>query len=183
VEIPIYTGFLGFDGLVGRLRSRIQQPGLANPIRPRRHLPVRRNDRRWLQVVDGVNEMELRVTQETDTFVYATSPLRLAGLDPEDYLVAGFPLAVLKTAELNPILSLLIAGFCLWLYKEMSDEQPPGFLSVAVALFFGRLVANPAIQKVEPVYRVVHWTVKKINDIWISSGLLPLPNYSKRYER
>lgn len=127
--------------------------------------------------------MDLRVTQETDTFVYATSPLRLAGLDPEDYLVAGFPIAVFKTAELHPVLSLVLAGFCLWLYKKMTVDQPPGHLSVAVSLFFGRLVANPTVQKIEPLYRASHWFVKKINDIWISSGLLPLPNYSKRYER
>lgn len=127
--------------------------------------------------------MDLRVTQESDTFVYATSPLRLGGLDPEDYLMFGFPIAVMKTMGLNPILSLIGAGFCLWLYKKMTAEKPPGFLSVAVANGLGRLLTKPAIKKVQPLYRVVHWAVKKINNIWITSGLLPLPNYCHKYER
>jgi len=127
--------------------------------------------------------MDLRVTEESDTYVYATSPLRLAGLDPEDYLMLGFPLAVLKTADINPIISLIVAGFCLWLYKKMTAEQPPGFLPVAVGIGAGKLLAKPVVQQVKPLYRALHWMVKKINDIWISSGLLPLPNYCNRYER
>lgn len=127
--------------------------------------------------------MELRVTHETDTFAYATSPLRLAGLDPEDYLVLGFPIAVMKTMGLNPILSLISAGFLLWLYKKMTAEKPPGFLSVAVASGLGSLLQKPAIKSIQPLYRVVHWAVKKINNIWVTSGLLPLPSYCNKYER
>lgn len=127
--------------------------------------------------------MELRVTHETDTFAYATSPLRFAGLDPEDYLILGFPIAVMKTIGLNPILSLISAGFLLWLYKKMTAEKPPGFLSVAVASGLGRLLQKQAIKKIQPLYRVVHWAVKKINNIWVTSGLLPLPSYCNKYER
>lgn len=127
--------------------------------------------------------MELRVTQESDTFPYATSPLRLAGLDPEDYLVLGFPIAVMKTMGLNPILSLISAGFLLWLYKKMTAEKPPGFLSVAVAIGLGKAIKNPSIKKIQPLYRLLHWAVKKINNIWVTSGLLPLPSYCHKYER
>lgn len=127
--------------------------------------------------------MDLRVTEESDTYVYATSPLRVGGLDPEDFIMFALPMALMKTAEWNPLLNLAVAGFCLWLYKKLTAEQPSGFLPVAVGLAVARLLAKPAIRKIPPVYKLLHLMIKLYNRVWISSGLLPLPNYCDRYER
>lgn len=127
--------------------------------------------------------MDLRVTQESDTYVYATSPLTVAGLDPEDFVMFALPMAIMKTMEVNPLINLAIAGFCLWLYKKMTAEQPPGFLPVAVGLKTAGLLRKPVIQQIKPVYKLLHWLIKIYNRIWIASGLLPLPNYCDRYER
>ena len=127
--------------------------------------------------------MHLRVTTESDTYVYATYPLRIAGLDPEDFLILAFPVAVLNTVDLNPILCLLVGFFCLWLFKTMTVDQPSGFLSVAFALAVGELLNNPVVQQIQPLRALLHWTAKKINNIWITSGLLPLPSYCNLYER
>lgn len=127
--------------------------------------------------------MHLRVTTESDTYVYATSPLRIAGLDPEDFLILAFPIAVLNTVDVNPIASLMVGFFCLWLFKQVTVDQPSGFLSVAFALFVGNLLNSQVVQQIPPLRNVLHWTVKKINSIWITSGLLPLPSYCNLYER
>ncbi|WP_121498319.1 hypothetical protein [Pseudomonas aeruginosa] len=127
--------------------------------------------------------MHLRVTTESDTYVYATSPLRLAGLDPEDFIILALPVAVLNTVNVNPVICLLVGCFCLWLYKNMTAGQPSGFLSIAVSLGVGRLLNNPVVQQIKPARAVLQWTAVKINHIWITSGLLPLPSYCNLYER
>lgn len=127
--------------------------------------------------------MDLRVTEESDTYVYATSPLRVGGLDPEDFLMFALPMAILKTLDWNPLLNLLVAGFCLWLYKKLTADQPSGFLPVAVGLGVARLLGKPAVRNNPPVYKLLHWLIRLYNKVWISSGLLPLPNYCDRYER
>jgi len=102
--------------------------------------------------------MHLRVTTESDTYVYATSPLRLAGLDPEDFIILA-------------------------LYKSMTADQPSGFLSIAVSLAVGELLNNPVVQQIKPARALLQWMAVKINHLWITSGLLPLPSYCNLYER
>lgn len=127
--------------------------------------------------------MHLRVTTESDTYVYATSPLTIAGLEPEDFLVLALPIAVLKTADFNPFLSVMVGVGSLWLYKFMTADQPAGFLSVAFSLGMGRLLNSSAAQNIKPLRAILLWLVKNINNIWISCGLLPLPSYCNIYER
>lgn len=115
--------------------------------------------------------------------MYATSPLRVAGLDPEDIVIFVLPMAIMKTGEVNPLINMVIAGIILWLYKKVTSNQPPGFLPVAVGLKTANLLTKPIIQKLPPLYKLLHWLIKLYNRIWINSGLLPLPNYCDRYER
>lgn len=127
--------------------------------------------------------MDLRVTQESDTYVYATSTLRVAGLDPEDIVIFALPMAIMKTMDVNPLINMVIAGVILWLYKKVTAGQPSGFLPVAIGLGVARLFAKPAVINIPPVYKLLHLMIKLYNRVWISSGLLPLPNYCDRYER
>lgn len=69
------------------------------------------------------------------------------------------------------------------LFKQVTVDQPSGFLSVAFALAVGELLNNPVVQQIPPLRGLLHWTVKKINNIWLTSGLLPLPSYCNLYER
>lgn len=52
--------------------------------------------------------MELRVTTESDTYVYASSTLKIAGLEPEDFVILVFPIAALNTVGVQPLLCLFV---------------------------------------------------------------------------
>nr|WP_192963351.1 hypothetical protein [Pseudomonas fluorescens]CEK42159.1 hypothetical protein PQBR57_0206 [Pseudomonas fluorescens SBW25] len=127
--------------------------------------------------------MDLRVTTESDTFVYATSTLRIAGLDPEDFIILLLPLAVLNTAGFQPLVSTSVGIFCLWLYKNLTKEQPPGFLPLLFSHWAGAGYNLRLVQETPPLRNFFHWLVKKINNVWINNGLLPLPSYCNVYER
>ena len=127
--------------------------------------------------------MDLRVTTESDTFVYASSTLKIAGLEPEDFVILVFPIAALNTVGVQPLLCLFAGGFCLWLYKQATAEQPPGFLPILFSISLGALYNSRFIQSVKPLRFVMHMLVKGINNLWIACGLLPLPSYCNRYER
>lgn len=127
--------------------------------------------------------MHLRVTTESDTYVYATSTLRIAGLDPEDFIILILPMASLNTAGFQPVLCTFVGMFCLWLYKTLTGDQPPGFLPILFALWAGAGFNSRLVQNVKPLRAAAHFVVKVINKIWISNGLLPLPSYCNLYER
>lgn len=127
--------------------------------------------------------MDLRVTTESETFVYATSTLRIGGLDPEDYVFMLFPMAALNTAGFQPMGSFAAGIFCLWLYKQLTSHHPPGFLPTLLGIWAGQLLNSRLAQQVPIVYRLAFGIVRVVNRIWISSGLLPLPSYCKLYER
>lgn len=127
--------------------------------------------------------MNLRVTAESNTYVYASSTLQLAGLEPEDFLILVFPTASLNTAGFQPLLCVFVGIFCLWLYKSVTGEQPPGFLPILVSLGIGKLYRSRLVQNVKPLRQLIHKLVKAINNVWINSGLLPLPSYCNLYER
>jgi len=67
--------------------------------------------------------MHLRVTTESDTYVYATSPLRLAGLDPEDFIILALPVAVLNTVDVKPHQSVCWWGVLLLVALQEHDRR------------------------------------------------------------
>lgn len=127
--------------------------------------------------------MQLRVTTESDTYVYATSPLRIAGLDPEDFIVLLLPMAIGSTAELPPMASTAIGAFFLWLYKTLTANQPSGFLQVYISAHIGYLLETKLVKKNSLLRKLVLSGIKVVNKIWVSSGLLPTPSYCNLYER
>jgi hypothetical protein len=127
--------------------------------------------------------MHLRVTTESDTYVYATSPLHIAGLDPEDFIILLFPMAVLNTFDVQPLVSTLSGAFCLWLYKSMTADKPKGFLPIMLSLWATSLLNTRFVQNNKPLRSLVQALVKTINTIWIKNGLLPLPGYCNSFER
>jgi integral membrane sensor domain MASE1 len=127
--------------------------------------------------------MHLRVTTESDTFAYATSPLNFAGLEPEDLIFLVLPMAVGSTIELQPLLSTLMGVFCLWLYKEITANQPSGFMSLWISSNIGYMLDLPVVQKNKLLRRMTIRLIKLVNYIWISNGMLPTPSYCNLYER
>lgn len=127
--------------------------------------------------------MRLRVTAESDTFVYATSQLRLGGLSPEDLLFFLLPTAITNTAGLPPLGAMFIGGFCLWLYKKVTKDQPDGFLILLVSAKSGAILRVPFVANNPGLYRFFNVIVKGTNSFWIKSGLLPSPSYCNIYER
>lgn len=127
--------------------------------------------------------MRLRVTTESDTFAYATSPIRFAGLNQEDLLLFMIPMAMASTAGLAPLGSVGCGAFSLWLYKKLTADQPDGFLVLYVASNVGALLHHPVVKKNAALRRIVHGLIKFTNTLWIESGLLPSPSYCNLYER
>lgn len=127
--------------------------------------------------------MHLRVTTESDTYVYATSAMRIAGLDPEDFVIMLLPIALLNNFEVSPIVSLAVGIFCLWLFKTLTAHQPPGFLPVLVSSAVGQMLNHPIVQRTPFLRAIFTKAVRGLNSIWISAGLLPLPAYCNLYER
>lgn len=127
--------------------------------------------------------MDLRVTTESDTFAYATSPLNFAGLEPEDLIFLVFPMALGSTMELQPLISTAMGIFCLWLYKEFTANQPSGFLSLWISAHIGYVLDWPLVQKSKIARGLALCLIKLVNKIWISNGMLPTPSYCNLYER
>tara|TARA_R110002124_G_scaffold128157_23_gene288781 strand:+ start:10124 stop:10510 length:387 start_codon:yes stop_codon:yes gene_type:complete len=127
--------------------------------------------------------MKLRVTEESDTYVYATSTLNFAGLEKEDMIICMFPMAMGSTLSFSPIVSFLSGIISLWLYKKVTKNQPSGFLILRCSLVIGSACNNRYIRKSKIALRFFKATNRAIDKMWIKSGLLPTPTNCNLYER
>lgn len=127
--------------------------------------------------------MQLRVTTESDTFVYATSQISLGGLAPEDMLFFLIPTAASNSAGFPPLLAFAFGGFCLWLFKKLTRNQPEGFLVLITGARAAKILQVPLVANNPGLFRFFNTMLKAINQIWIKSGLLPSPHYCNLYER
>lgn len=127
--------------------------------------------------------MRLRVTTESDTYAYATSPIKFMGLNQEDLLLFMIPMAAASTAGFVPLASVGVGGFSLWLYKKLTADQPDGFLVLYVASNVGLLLHKPFVYKNPVLNSALRGLIRFMNAIWIDSGLLPSPTYCNLYER
>lgn len=127
--------------------------------------------------------MDLMVTTESDTYVYATSPISFAGLDPEDFLFGLIPMAMASTLGMQPLISVGVGGFCLWLWLQVTAGQPSGYLSDWIAAMVGYSLNWRICKRSKVARAVAKAAIKMINRFWIKNGLLPTPSYCNLYER
>lgn len=127
--------------------------------------------------------MRLRVTEESETYVYATSTLNFGGLAKEDLVLLMFPMALGSTASLSPLLSFGAGIFSLWLYKKVTSGKPEGFLVLYCSASLGGLCNVPLIKQTPFLLKLSTGLVKAVDQLWITSGLLPSPSYCNLYER
>ncbi|KIL03218.1 hypothetical protein EGJ28_16695 [Stutzerimonas xanthomarina] len=126
--------------------------------------------------------MRFRVTSESDTFVYATSPLNFGGLDKEDLFFWMVPMAITHNVTGESLLAFCVGGFCLWLYKRLTYGLPQGHLVLRINLLAGNWERSELAQRVPPLKRLLYWLNKRMAYMWLEKGLLPSPTYCNRYE-
>lgn len=124
--------------------------------------------------------MHLRVTGESSTYAFATSPVNFGGLTQEDLLAFMFPLVIVSKTTGENLWAFAIAFFCLWLFKRLTRNQPQGFLALKASTLVGDLYVMtseyPAVQKA--IGKLGRLSAR----IWIEFGLIPAPSYCNRYE-
>lgn len=127
--------------------------------------------------------MRLNTTTESDTFVYATSPISFGGIAKEDLAFWLLPMAITKEFVVNdPLIAFAVGGFCMWLYKKFTANEPEGHLILAMSVWVAKAGKSALATRIAPL----GWILRKFNTLvnygWFEAGLIPAPQYCNRYE-
>ncbi len=126
--------------------------------------------------------MHLRATEEHDTFVYATSPVKFGGLAKEDLVFWMVPMAITQNLLGGALLPFSVGCFCLWLYKRLTANKPEGFLILKISVVLGEL-ENSKFASDYPAVRTVARGLNRVGaKVWIEKGLIPSHSYCNVYE-
>jgi hypothetical protein len=127
--------------------------------------------------------MRLNVTSESDTFVYATSPISFGGLAKEDLLFWMIPMAFTKDVIVDdPLIAFCVGLFCLWFYKKVTAGQPEGYLILSASVKAAQWPKSVIAQRLPPVKIVFSTLNKLITTVWLAAGSIPSPQHCNRYE-
>ncbi len=126
--------------------------------------------------------MDLRTSIESDTYVYATSPINFAGLAKEDLLFWMFPMAITRELTEDSVLSFLVGVFCLWFYKKLTAKKPPGHLILASSVLIAQWEKKDLVRSIPPLWTLLKKLNLLVSYVWRSVGLMPAPDYCNRYE-
>lgn len=126
--------------------------------------------------------MRLRTTTDSDTFVYATSPLNFGGVEKEDLLTWMVPMAIANQFMDDPFYAFAVGCFCLWLYKRLTAGTPPGHMVLRLSVGMGRFEHSDFANQFPAAKKVIRFLNKFLNNLWLEVGLLPSPTYCNRYE-
>lgn len=126
--------------------------------------------------------MHLRVTDERDTFVYATSPISFGGLNKEDLVFWMVPMAATNNITQDSLLSFAVGCIVLWLYKKLTANQPEGHLILRGTVAIGLLEKSELAAQ----YPAIKTAARAINrlaaKVWLEKGLLPSHGFCNIYE-
>lgn len=126
--------------------------------------------------------MRLRVTEEHDTFVYATSPVSFAGLAKEDLLFWMVPMALTQNIAGGALLPFSVGCFSLWLYKRLTAHQPEGYLILKLSVVMGEL-ENSEFASNYPAVKTLAGALNRLSaSVWLDKGLIPSHSYCNTYE-
>lgn len=126
--------------------------------------------------------MDLRTSIESDTYVYATSPINFAGLAKEDLLFWMVPMAVTKQLTEDSVLAFAVGVFCLWLYKKFTAKKPPSHLILASSVKIAEWEKKELVRSIPPLWMLLKKLNLIVSLVWRSVGLMPAPEYCNRYE-
>ena len=126
--------------------------------------------------------MKLRVTTESDTHAYATSPLNFGGFSKEDMLILILPMAAMHHITGEPLHEVGLGIGVLWVYKKLTMDQPEGHLAILISTAMGKLEHSEKIKKIKVLYSLVKFLNRQLSQVWISKGLLPSPTLCNVYE-
>lgn len=126
--------------------------------------------------------MRLRVTEEHETYVYATSPVKFGGLAKEDLLFWMVPMAITQNIFGGALLPFSVGCFCLWLYKRLTAHKPEGYLILKVSVVMGNL-ENSAFASEYPAVKTMAGGLNRLGaKVWFDKGLIPSHSYCNIYE-
>lgn len=126
--------------------------------------------------------MHLRVTGESDTFVYATSPISFGGLNQEDLLFWMAPMALVNNITGESMYAFLAGCFCLWFYKRLTRKKHAGFLLLKASVSIGKLQKSDLAMRF-PALKTLARTLNNVSaKVWMDKGLLPSHTYCNVYE-
>ncbi len=126
--------------------------------------------------------MHLRTTAESDTYAYATSPLNFGGVEKEDLLFWMIPMAIANNIMDDPFYAFAVGCFCLWLYKRLTANTPPGHMVLRLSIVMGQLESGDLATMYPAVRKVARALNRFLTNLWLEVGLLPSPTYCNRYE-
>lgn len=126
--------------------------------------------------------MHLRTTTESDTYAYATSPLNFGGVEKEDLLFWMIPMAIANNIMDDPFYAFAVGCFCLWLYKRLTANTPPGHMVLRLSIVMGQLESGDLATMYPAVRKVARALNRFLTNLGLEVGLLPSPTYCNRYE-
>lgn len=126
--------------------------------------------------------MRLNVTSESDTYVYATSPINFGGVSKEDLLFWMVPMAAVKQLSDDSLLGFAVGCFTLWLYKKATSDKPEGYLVLAISVWVGNGEQSDLAKRIPFIGRVLRNLNRLLATIWLEVGSLPSPQFCNRYE-
>jgi hypothetical protein len=126
--------------------------------------------------------MHLRVTEERDTFVYATSPINFGGISKEDILIWMVTMALTSNITGDSLFAFFTGCTALYAYKKATAHQPPGFLVYQASITFGEWENAAWAKKIPPLHRLFRFVNKVGSKVWIENGLIPSYTHCNVYE-
>lgn len=126
--------------------------------------------------------MHLRITEERDTFVYATSPINFGGVSKEDMLIWMISMAVTSNITGDSLFSFFVGCAALYAYKKATAKKPPGFLVYQMSVTFGVWEHSEWAKKIPPLLKILRSVNKVASKVWIENGLIPSYTHCNVYE-
>ncbi|KZN20619.1 MULTISPECIES: hypothetical protein [Pseudomonas] len=126
--------------------------------------------------------MNLRVTEERDTFVYATSPINFGGISKEDMLIWMVSMAMTSNITGDSLFSFFVGCSALYAYKKATAKKAPGFLVYQMSVSFGNWENSTWAKKLPPVLGVLRAINRVSARVWIENGLIPSYTHCNVYE-
>lgn len=126
--------------------------------------------------------MQLRTTEDYDTHPYATSPLNFGGVEKEDLFWWLIPMTIGHHVFDDPIYSFMLGTVCLWFYKQLTRNTPPGHMVLRASIWMGEWHNSKLADEYPPLKSVLRFLNRMMTGVWLELGLPPSPTYCKLYE-
>lgn len=126
--------------------------------------------------------MHFRITEERNTYVYATSPINFGGISKEDMLIWMVSMALTMNITGDSLFSFFTGCGALYAYKKATASQPPGFLVYQLSVTVGQWEHAAWAKGFPPLLSLIRGVNKISAKVWIENGLIPSYTHCNVYE-